>query len=103
MYLHIGKKCKCLYIHSVHLMFVILQVNSVNTEDLLTPLVPSSGISHYPHISELLYIFSLHTTISEMHCSSHTGALDEVSLGNASADAAAKRADFDGSPLHFYS
>lgn len=36
-----------------------------------------------------------------MHCSSHTGALDEVSLGNASADAA-KRADLDGSPVHFY-
>lgn len=86
----------------MHLMFVILQVSSVNIKDLLTPLVPSSGISHDPHISELLYVFSLHTTISEMRCSSHTGALDEVSLGNASADAAAKRADLDGSPLHFY-
>ena len=50
---------------------------------------------------ELLYAIMLTTTISVMHCSSHIGALDEVSLGNAYADAAAKRAALEGSPATF--
>lgn len=36
-----------------------------------------------------------------VHCSSHVGALDEVSLGNAYADAVAKRAALEGSAASF--
>lgn len=47
---------------------------------------------------ELLYPIVLATTISVMHCSSHTGTSDEVSLGNAYTDAVAKQVALEGSP-----
>lgn len=65
--------------------------------------ITSSGacFSYGLLILELLYAIMLSTTISVMHCSSHIGALDEVSLGNACADAAAKWAALEGSPATF--
>lgn len=65
--------------------------------------ITSSGVcfSHCPLMLELLYAIALATTISVMHCSSHIGTSDEVSLGNAYTHAVAKQVAPENSPATF--